>query len=61
VSSRLVLPCDVANDVELGTVFAALGEAWGSLDFVVHSLAYSDKNELKGRYVDTSRRISSVH
>jgi len=56
VSSKLVLPCDVANDVELGTVFAALGEAWGSLDFVVHSLAYSDKNELKGRYVDTSRQ-----
>jgi enoyl-[acyl-carrier protein] reductase I len=56
VSSKLVLPCDVGNDAELGTVFATLAEAWGTLDFLVHSLAYSDKNELKGRYVDTSRQ-----
>ena len=56
VSSKLVLPCDVGNDAELGAVFATLGEAWGTLDFLVHSLAYSDKNELKGRYVDTSRQ-----
>jgi enoyl-[acyl-carrier protein] reductase I len=56
VSSRLVLPCDVENEAEVGAVFAALDEAWGSLDFLVHSLAYSDRNELKGRYVDTSRQ-----
>ena len=56
VSSKLVLPCDVGNDAELGAVFATLAEAWGTLDFLVHSLAYSDKNELKGRYVDTSRQ-----
>jgi enoyl-[acyl-carrier protein] reductase I len=56
VSSRLVLPCDVANDAELGSVFATLAEEWGNLDFLVHSLAYSDRNELKGRYVDTSRQ-----
>jgi enoyl-[acyl-carrier protein] reductase I len=56
VSSKLVLPCDVGNDAELGAVFASLAEAWGTLDFLVHSLAYSDKNELKGRYVDTSRQ-----
>ena len=56
VSSRLVLPCDVASDAELGSVFATLAEEWGSLDFLVHSLAYSDRNELKGRYVDTSRQ-----
>jgi enoyl-[acyl-carrier protein] reductase I len=54
--SSLVLPCDVANDSELDAVFAALKNAWGGLDFVVHSLAYSDKNELKGRYVETSRQ-----
>jgi enoyl-[acyl-carrier protein] reductase I len=54
--SKLVLPCDVANDTELGAVFATLAEEWGTLDFLVHSLAYSDKNELKGRYVDTSRQ-----
>jgi enoyl-[acyl-carrier protein] reductase I len=56
VKSRLVLPCDVANDDELGTVFATLAEEWRTLDFLVHSLAYSDRNELKGRYVDTSRQ-----
>ena len=56
VSSKLVLPCDVGNDAELDTVFAALSQEWGTLDFLVHSLAYSDRNELKGRYVDTSRQ-----
>jgi enoyl-[acyl-carrier protein] reductase I len=55
VASRLVLPCDVANDAELDSAFATLAEEWGNLDFLVHSLAYSDRNELKGRYVDTSR------
>ena len=56
VGSKLVLPCDVENDAELDAVFATLAEEWGTLDFLVHSLAYSDKNELKGRYVDTSRQ-----
>src|SRR5215510_14791137 len=56
VSSRLVLPCDVANDAEVGSVFATMAEEWGNRDFLVHSLAYSDKNELKGRYVDTRRQ-----
>ena len=56
VSSKLVLPCDVANDAELDAVFAALAGEWGRLDFLIHSLAYSDRNELKGRYVDTSRQ-----
>jgi enoyl-[acyl-carrier protein] reductase I len=56
VKSKLVLPCDVASDDELGAVFATLAEDWGTLDFLVHSLAYSDRNELKGRYVDTSRQ-----
>src|SRR5215471_4066122 len=56
VGSKLVLPCDVENDAELASVFATLAEVWGGLDFVVHSLAYSDRNELKGRYVDTSRQ-----
>ena len=56
VGSALVLPCDVANDAELDAAFAALKGDWGGLDFVVHSLAYSDRNELKGRYVETSRQ-----
>src|SRR5690348_6729051 len=45
VASRLVLPCDVANDAELDTVFATLAEEWGNLDFLVHSLAYSRSEE----------------
>ena len=49
-----VLPCDVEEDASLDAVFATLNDAWGSLDFVVHAIAYSDKEELKGRYVDTT-------
>jgi enoyl-[acyl-carrier protein] reductase I len=52
--SSLVLPCDVNEPDELDAVFAALSEAWGGLDFVLHAIAYADKAELKGRYVDTS-------
>jgi enoyl-[acyl-carrier protein] reductase I len=55
VDSTLVLPCDVENDGELDDTFAALKSEWGRLDFLVHSLAHSDRNELKGRYVETSR------
>jgi enoyl-[acyl-carrier protein] reductase I len=50
----LVLPCDVTDEASLDAVFDRLGEAWGTLDFVVHAIAYSDKDQLKGRYVDTS-------
>jgi enoyl-[acyl-carrier protein] reductase I len=55
VGSRLVMPADVESDEQLDAVFAALAEQWGSLDFLVHSLAFSDAKELKGRYVDTTR------
>lgn len=55
VGSALVLPCDVTNGDSVTGVFDALKKAWGTLDFVVHAIAYSDKRELKGRYVDTSR------
>lgn len=55
VNSKIVLPCDVDKDGELDEVFAVLKREWKSLDFVVHAIAYSDKNELKGRYVETSR------
>jgi enoyl-[acyl-carrier protein] reductase I len=55
VDSEIVLPCDVENDSELDDAFAALKKEWGRLDFLVHSLAHSDRNELKGRYVETSR------
>jgi enoyl-[acyl-carrier protein] reductase I len=53
--SQLVLPCDVEDPASVDAVFDALRQAWGSLDFLVHAIAYSDKNELKGRYADTTR------
>ena len=55
VGSDLVLPCDVEDAASLDAVFSEIGRSWGSLDFVVHAIAFSDKNELKGRYADTSR------
>jgi enoyl-[acyl-carrier protein] reductase I len=55
VGSTLVLPCDVEDLASLDAVFSEIGRSWGSLDFVVHAIAFSDKNELKGRYADTSR------
>jgi enoyl-[acyl-carrier protein] reductase I len=50
-----VLPCDVEDLASVDAVFAALREQWGQLDFLVHAVAFSDKNELKGRYADTTR------
>jgi len=55
VGSTLVLPADVQDPASLDAVFDTLASEWGSLDFLVHAVAYSDKSELKGRYVDTSR------
>ena len=55
IGSQLVMPADVESDEQLDAVFATLKEQWGTLDFLVHSLAFSDRDELKGRYVDTSR------
>lgn len=55
VKADLVLPCDVTDDASIDATFAALKAKWGSLDFVVHAIAFSDKEELKGQYVDTSR------
>ncbi|MEZ5851595.1 MAG: enoyl-ACP reductase FabI [Hyphomicrobiaceae bacterium] len=54
VSSKIVLPCDVTDAASMDAMFAHLKEAWGSLDFLVHAIAFADKNELDGRYVDTS-------
>ena len=55
VGSTLVLPCDVEQTDTVDAVFSTLAEQWGSLDFLVHAIAFSDKNELKGRYADTTR------
>lgn len=55
VGSDLIMPCDVADPDSLDAAVAAVAARWGRLDFAVHAVAYSDKNELKGRYCDTSR------
>tara|TARA_R110002050_G_scaffold1262_2_gene8969 strand:+ start:4569 stop:5384 length:816 start_codon:yes stop_codon:yes gene_type:complete len=55
LGSDLVLPCDVTNDEQLDTVFETLEKKWGKLDFIVHAIGYSNKDELRGRYCDTSR------
>ena len=56
VGSDLVMPCDVTDEVSMDAVFSTLKQKWGKLDFVLHAIAYSDKEELKGGYVDTSRQ-----
>src|SRR2546430_13690615 len=50
-----VLPCDVEDIASVDAVFEALRAKWGRLDFLVHAIGFSDKNELKGRYADTTR------
>jgi enoyl-[acyl-carrier protein] reductase I len=55
IGSSLVLPCDVEQIASVDSLFTAIAESWGSLDFLVHAIAFSDKNELKGRYADTTR------
>ncbi|MBM08248.1 MAG: enoyl-[acyl-carrier-protein] reductase FabI [Magnetovibrio sp.] len=55
VSSDLVMFCDVEDPKSIETVFDTLNSTWGDLDFIVHAIAYSDKEELKGHYIDTSR------
>jgi enoyl-[acyl-carrier protein] reductase I len=55
VGASLLLPCDVEQAASVDAAFGAVAEKWGSLDFLVHAIAFSDKNELKGRYADTTR------
>ncbi len=55
LGAKHVMDCDVENEQSMRRVFDQLGVAWPHIDFVVHAVAYSDKNELKGRYVDTTR------
>jgi enoyl-[acyl-carrier protein] reductase I len=55
VKASLILPCDVEDIASVDAVFAAIKDKWGTLDFVVHAIGFSDKNELKGRYADTTR------
>ncbi|MFL5091178.1 MAG: SDR family oxidoreductase, partial [Xanthobacteraceae bacterium] len=55
LGSTLIIPCDVEDVASVDAVFSEIGRSWGSLDFVVHAIAFSNKSELKGRYADTSR------
>jgi enoyl-[acyl-carrier protein] reductase I len=54
--SDFLIPCDVEDIASVDAVFEALGKRWGKIDFVVHAIGFSDKNELKGRYVDATTR-----
>jgi len=56
VGSTLCLPCDVASDEEIQAVFDRLGQAWGHLDILVHSVAFAPREQLEGSYVDTATR-----
>ena len=55
IGSSLVMPCDVTDEASMDAIFDELKKTWGSIDFIVHAIAYSDKEELKGEYVDTTR------
>ena len=55
VGSEMVMPCDVEDIATVDAVFAAIARDWGKMDFLVHAIAFSDKNQLTGRYADTTR------
>ena len=55
LGSDFLLPCDVTDEPSMDAVFAAIEEKWGKFDFMVHAVAFSDKEELKGKYLATSR------
>ncbi len=55
MGAKVILPCDVVDDYSLDAVFDEIAAVWGTLDFVVHSVAYSDKTELSGAYSETTR------
>ena len=55
VGSTIIIPCDVSSDEAIEETFKLLKEKWDTIDFIVHAIAYSDKEELKGEYVDTTR------
>jgi enoyl-[acyl-carrier protein] reductase I len=54
IGAKVVVPCDVTDMTSVDQTFATIGKEWGELDFVVHAIAFSDKDELTGRYVDTT-------
>ena len=54
IGSDIVIPCDVTDEASVDNVFREIKKSWGTFDFLVHAIAYSDKDELKGKYVDTT-------
>ena len=52
VGSNIIIPCDVSNDKAIDETFDTLKKSWETIDFIVHAIAYSDKEELKGEYLD---------
>ena len=55
LGSKILIPCDVEDLGSVDAMFADIKKQWGKIDFLVHAIAFSDKNELKGRYADTTR------
>lgn len=55
IGSTMMMPCDVTDDASVDATFKMIEDEWGSIDFVVHGIAFSDKNELDGMYLDTTR------
>src|SRR6188768_1123564 len=55
LKSKIILPCDVEDIASVDGVFAEIKKQWGTMDFLVHAIGFSDKNELKGKYADTTR------
>jgi enoyl-[acyl-carrier protein] reductase I len=55
IGSKIILPCDVMDDASVDATFKVIEKQWGQLDFVVHAIAFSDKNELDGLYLNTTR------
>ena len=55
IGSNIILPCDVTDTASVAQTFETIGQKWGGLDFVLHAIAFSDKEELKGEYLQTSR------
>ena len=56
VGSKIVIPCDVTDQASVDEAFSIIDKEWGKLDFLVHAIAYSDKEELRGKYLDTSAK-----
>ncbi len=56
INTDMIFPCDVGEEENIAQLFESVQQKWGKIDFIVHALAYADKNELKGQYINTSRK-----